>query len=153
MPALIYNEALALQIITRHADGENIEDIAKTLKIDRSSIYKWISKTDRFKVGDDSFAELMREAGEQYADGDRKKAMDISWYQYQTIKELLDNAEDKEKQRLASCLVQASRQLVDAIKWANMSRDPSKYGNKAQVEHTGSKVNPVTVQLIDYSKV
>lgn len=119
-----YSERAADVICARLADGESLRSICKDTHLPSArAVHRWLNDDEN-----ESFRQQYARAREVQAD----KLFD----------DILSISDDKESD------VQRSRLQVDARKWMAGKLRPKKYGDKQEIEHSGS----VSVNVVDYSK-
>ena len=125
-----YTDEIATTICERLASGESLRTIALDEAMpDERTIYRWLEKNEGFRQqyarAREMQAEAMLEEIIEIADDgrndwmERRGSEDAGW---------VANGEH----------IQRSRLRVDARKWAMSKLAPKKYGDKVEVEHSGS---------------
>jgi hypothetical protein len=112
----VYSDAIALVICERLAEGESLKTICEDENMPaRTTVYKWI-------VEDESgFADKYARAREAQQDT--------------AVDDLADVAQDTLEGKRDP---QAARVYADIIKWRAAQLNPKKYGNKLDLNHSGS---------------
>jgi transposase len=111
-------EAMVISVI---ANGGTINDAAKAIKVDPSTIKRWLAHEER-----EDFRAQYARARESQADAFADEIIDVA----------RDDRRDPQQARL----------LVDALKWAAGKRKPKVYGDK--LELSGDEKSPLTVNVI-----
>lgn len=116
----LYSEGLANTICDRIACGESLASICRDDGMpDYKTVIRWLREKDDFR---DNYTR----AREDQADADADSVQDIG-------RRVLTGELDP----------QAARVAIDALKWAAGKRKPKKYGDKLDLNHSGSlTVNP-----------
>lgn len=113
----IYSTELAAEICRRLAEGESARSVCRDDSMPAlSTVYKWLHDIDGFS--------------EQY---DRAKQDSADTYA-ETISEIGDKVLAGEYEP------SAAKVALDAYKWTAARLKPKKYGDKLDVEHTGTVI-------------
>lgn len=114
-----WNEAVQSQVLSDLESGLTLRQAAENNKISASLII-WKA------VRDEEFAK-------QYA-----RAMEIrTECDFEQLSDLAFEEPERGKQGIDPAWVQLKRLQVDTLKWALSKRNPKKYGEKIQQEHSG----------------
>lgn len=106
-----YNDEAALQICERIADGESLKKICERDDMPaRRTVYQWLAARQEF-------AHMYTRAREEQADTLADQ-----------ITEIADTEPDTNRARVR----------VDARKWVAAKLKPRKYGERVELEHSGS---------------
>lgn len=125
----VYNDAMAMEICTRMAEGEGLRKICRDAHMpERITIFRWLL--------DGKHAEFCYQYGlarEAQADHYAEENVEISdettvEVRYQGEKVVLD---------ISSAAVSRNKLRVDARKWYASKLAPKKYGDKTTTELTG----------------
>lgn len=107
-----------MTICARLANGESLSAICRDKGMpDRGTVVRWCLESDEF-----------------YSEYSRARAMQAELFAHEII-ELTDSVLGE---RQSSAAVTAAKNASDARKWVISKILPSKYGDKLQVEHSGS---------------
>lgn len=119
----IYSEEIASEVLERLANGESLNAICKDDHLPvRSVIYKWVVD-DR-----EGFADRYARARDVQLHG---MADDLAEISDAGVMDMVD--------------VQKNRLRVDTRKWLLSKLMPKTYGDKTQMEHTGSEGGPIDI--------
>lgn len=136
-----YSEKIASELLERIACGETLVQIERDEDMPaRRTVMKW-KRNPKLMVGDQTFPEAYREAKRDQADH----------YAELINTDALELDKRLDGTRNDNTIVQAMRLKIDALKWTASKLNPMAYGEKLQ--HSNDPENPVTINLIDYSKV
>lgn len=110
-----YTPELTDEFCARIALGRSLRSVVKDKDMpSHTTIYQWLRKHD-------SFAEQYARAKEDSADSRADQIDDIA-----------------DKVLRGEYDAQAARVAIDAFKWTSGKHKPKKYGDKQQIEHSGS---------------
>lgn len=111
----IYSEALADDICLRIANGSSLNRVCRAKDMpSKSNVYEWLAKYDGFQ---DKYREATNQRAEFHFD------------------EMLDIADAVEEETAA---VSKAKVQIDTRKWILSRMNPTKYGDKQQVDNVSS---------------
>ncbi len=121
-----YTDELAREIVERIIHGESLLNICKDKKMPSyTTVYDWLDKNDRF-------SKQVARAREISADTIEGKIIDVI-------------------ERTTPENAKASKVIMDALFKIAAQRNPRRYGEKRQLEHTSpdqSMSNQITVEIV-----
>lgn len=125
-----YNDQVASRLLAEIADGKSVASLCKQdWAPSRQTFYQWIHKHRAFA---DSYAKAKDDCAESLAD----EIIDIA---DDGTNDWMDNNDPENPgYRLNGEHYQRSRLRIDTRKWVASKLKPKKYGEKTEVEHSGS---------------
>jgi hypothetical protein len=128
----IYSQELADAICSQLAEGISLRTVCRAEGMpDKSTVFKWLREIPEFT---DQYAR----AKEESADALVEDILDIADDGSNDWMELLDSEGEIKGWRENGEALQRSRLRVDTRKWIASKLKAKKYGDKQQVEHSGS---------------
>ncbi len=109
-----YTEELGNTICDMFSHGASMKEVSAEIGFNPSSVYLWLSKNQEFS---DKYARAKADGQEAEMEG---------------LKEIADKVLDKTYEP------QQARVAADILKWRVSKLAPKKYGEKSQIEHTGT---------------
>ena len=122
-----YSDETADVICERIADGESLKDICADVDLpNRATVYRWLAAHK-------TFSDMYARAREEQADTLADEIVSISDDGARDYGQTEDGREVVNHDHIAR-----SRLRVDARKWVAAKLKPRKYGDKVELEHSGS---------------
>ncbi len=134
-----YTEEIAEEILGRIMDGESLRTICKDDHMpDARTVYRWLASKEH-----EQFCQRYVCAREIQADGYAEEIVDISDEMCITTKAPPGVKPDDEDEGTVEVVFDATavarnRLRVDSRKWIASKLLPKKYGDKQQIEHSGT---------------
>jgi hypothetical protein len=123
-----YTQQIADVICERLADGESLRSICKSDSMpDKATVFRWLYVNEAFR---DQYARAREEQAESYVD----EMVSISDEECTIITTEEGNTEVK----FDSTAVARNKLRVDTRKWAAIKLLPRKYGDKLDLNHSGT---------------
>lgn len=138
-----YNQALAVELCTRIAEGNSLRTVCKADDMPHlSTVFRWLATSDK---GNKEFKDQYARACEERSEAYIEEIFDIA---DDATNDWMEDNYDKGKTpgyALNGENIQRSRLRVDTRKWYASKLKPKKYGDKLDMTSAGEKLEGLVI--------